>query len=119
MTDVFRNRINAALLAARPLTRGKVTGAVGLRVTVSGLEARVGELLQMGEGTAASAVVRQAARAGRPIFEAHAEPSDRARFAGGRFLAFAGIGHPEKFFDTVRQAGGAVALSRAFPDHHF
>ena len=50
MTDVFRNRINAALSAAQPLSRGKVTGAVGLRVTVSGLEARVGELLQIGEG---------------------------------------------------------------------
>ena len=50
MTDVFRNRINAALSAAQPLSRGKVTGAVGLRVTVSGLEARVGELLRIGEG---------------------------------------------------------------------
>ncbi|MEU7903108.1 FliI/YscN family ATPase [Actinoplanes sp. NPDC049118] len=50
MTDVFRNRIDAAVSAARPLSRGKVTGAVGLRVTVSGLEARVGELLQIGEG---------------------------------------------------------------------
>lgn len=53
MTDVFRNRINAALTAAQPLSRGKVTGAVGLRVTVSGLEARVGELLQIGEGAEA------------------------------------------------------------------
>ncbi|AGL21209.1 FliI/YscN family ATPase [Actinoplanes sp. N902-109] len=50
MTDVFRNRINAALIAARPLSKGKVTGAVGLRVTVSGLEGRVGDLLQIGEG---------------------------------------------------------------------
>jgi flagellum-specific ATP synthase len=50
VTDVFRNRINAALTAAQPQSRGKVTGAVGLRVTVSGLEARVGELLQIGEG---------------------------------------------------------------------
>ncbi|MFI5493152.1 FliI/YscN family ATPase [Actinoplanes sp. NPDC051859] len=50
MTDVFRNRINAALTAAKPLSRGKVTGAVGLRVTVSGLEGRVGDLLQIGEG---------------------------------------------------------------------
>jgi flagellum-specific ATP synthase len=53
VTDVFRNRINAALTAAQPLSRGKVTGAVGLRVTVSGLEARVGELLQIGEGAEA------------------------------------------------------------------
>jgi flagellum-specific ATP synthase len=53
MTDLFRHRMSAALTAARPLTRGKVTGAVGLRVTVSGIEARVGELLQMGSGSAA------------------------------------------------------------------
>ncbi len=50
MTDVFRKRINAAMTAAQPLSRGKVTGAVGLRVTVSGLDARVGELLRIGEG---------------------------------------------------------------------
>ncbi|MFI5932652.1 FliI/YscN family ATPase [Actinoplanes sp. NPDC051494] len=50
MTDVFRNRINAALTAAQPLSRGKVTGAVGLRVTVSGLEARVGDLLRINDG---------------------------------------------------------------------
>ncbi len=50
MTDVFRHRMTAALAAARPLSRGKVTGAVGLRVTVSGLDARVGDLVQMGDG---------------------------------------------------------------------
>jgi hypothetical protein len=47
---MFRSRIDAALTAARPLTKGRVTGAVGLRVTVSGLEARVGELLRIGSG---------------------------------------------------------------------
>ncbi|QND65352.1 tetraacyldisaccharide 4'-kinase [Mesorhizobium loti] len=76
-------------------------------------------LLKMGEGTAADAVVRQAARAGRAIFEAHTEPSRKQGFAGKRFLAFAGIGHPDKFFDTVREAGGEVVLSKPFPDHHF
>jgi flagellum-specific ATP synthase len=50
MTDVFQQRMRAALAAAKPLTRGKVVGAVGLRVTVSGLEARVGDLVRMGEG---------------------------------------------------------------------
>ncbi len=50
MTDLFRHRMEAAVKAAQPLARGKVTGAVGLRVTVSGLEARVGELVRMGDG---------------------------------------------------------------------
>jgi flagellum-specific ATP synthase len=50
VTDLFRGRIDAALAAAQPLSRGKVTGAVGLRVTVGGLEARVGELLRIGDG---------------------------------------------------------------------
>jgi len=63
--------------------------------------------------------VRRAARAGRAIFEAHTEPRGAERFAGKRFLAFAGIGHPDKFFGTLRQAGGEVVLSKSFPDHHF
>ncbi|MGX6607779.1 FliI/YscN family ATPase [Micromonosporaceae bacterium Da 78-11] len=50
MTDVFRHRMEAALAAARPMSRGKVVGAVGLRVTVSGLDANVGDLLQLGDG---------------------------------------------------------------------
>ena len=50
MTDVFRHRMAAALAAARPLARGKVIGAVGLRVTVSGLDARVSDLLRIGDG---------------------------------------------------------------------
>ncbi|MGK5679439.1 FliI/YscN family ATPase [Actinoplanes sp. URMC 104] len=50
MTDVVRHRMSAAMQAARPLIRGKVVGAVGLRVTVAGVDARVGDLVQMGEG---------------------------------------------------------------------
>jgi flagellum-specific ATP synthase len=53
MTDLIRHRMSAAVTAARPLSRGRVTGAVGLRVTVSGLQARVGDLVQMGEGAEA------------------------------------------------------------------
>ena len=50
MTDLFRHRMAAAVKAAQPLARGKVTGAVGLRVTVGGLAARVGDLVRMGDG---------------------------------------------------------------------
>ncbi|MEU4158555.1 FliI/YscN family ATPase [Actinoplanes sp. NPDC026670] len=48
MTDLFQHRIQSAIEAARPLVSGRVTGAVGLRVTVSGLEANVGDLLRIG-----------------------------------------------------------------------
>ncbi|BEL11169.1 flagellar protein export ATPase FliI [Actinoplanes sichuanensis] len=50
MTDLFQHRIQSAIEAARPLVSGRVTGAVGLRVTVSGLEANVGDLLRIGVG---------------------------------------------------------------------
>src|SRR3954447_7191631 len=50
MTAVFQQRMGRAVAAARAGARGKVTGAVGLRVTVSGLEARVGDLVRMGDG---------------------------------------------------------------------
>jgi flagellum-specific ATP synthase len=50
VTDLFRHRIQSAIEAARPLVSGRVTGAVGLRVTVSGLEANVGDLLRIGAG---------------------------------------------------------------------
>jgi len=76
-------------------------------------------IVRMGEDKAGEAVVRQAARAGRPIFEAWMQARSADKFAHRRFLAFAGIGHPDKFFDTVTQAGGEIVMSRSFPDHHF
>ncbi len=75
-------------------------------------------LLRMGEGAAADAVVRQAARAGKPIFAARTQPRANDGIAGRKFLAFAGIGHPEKFYHSVEEAGGQVVRSRSFPDHH-
>jgi flagellum-specific ATP synthase len=50
MTDVFQHRLHSAIMAARPQVSGRVTGAVGLRVTVSGVDANVGDLLRIGDG---------------------------------------------------------------------
>jgi tetraacyldisaccharide 4'-kinase len=76
-------------------------------------------VLKMGEGTAAEHAVRQAAKAGRAFFEAKVRPAAEDGIAGKRCLAFAGIGDPGKFFDTVRSVGGDVVIQKSFGDHHF
>ncbi len=100
------------------LGNGRIIPGGPLRARVADQLLYADAILRMGEGTAADALVRKAARAGKPIFDALVRPRNAAAFAGRKFLAFAGIGHPDKFFDSVTQAGGTVAVKRPFPDHH-
>ncbi|MFZ0840027.1 MAG: tetraacyldisaccharide 4'-kinase, partial [Xanthobacteraceae bacterium] len=41
-----------------------------------------------------------------------------AALVNKKILAFAGIAHPQKFFDTLAASGIAASVRRAFPDHH-
>jgi flagellum-specific ATP synthase len=50
VTSPLRSRLELALSTTGPQVCGQVTGAVGLRVTVSGIGARVGDLLRIGAG---------------------------------------------------------------------
>lgn len=97
---------------------GKVIPAGPLRAPLAEQLRHVSAVLTMGKGDAADAVVRRAARAGRPVYQAFVRTTNAAAIARGRYFAFAGIGHPERFFDSVRQAGGEVVQTRVFPDHH-
>ncbi len=54
-----------------------------------------------------------------PVIRASLEPADSAfRLKGRKVFAFAGIGRPAKFFDTVRQLGAELVGTAEFPDHH-
>ncbi len=56
----------------------------------------------------------------RATLEAGSAPGGAAAadWRGRRVLAFAGIGRPEKFFDTLAGLGAELAGRRAFADHH-
>ena len=125
MDDGFQSariRIDHALLvvdARHGVGNGRVIPAGPLRASVADQLRYADAVLRMGEGRAADPVLQAASRAGKPVFGAVSRPRDAARFAGRRVLAFAGIGHPDKFFETLRQAGADVVVARPFPDHHF
>ncbi len=104
--------------AAFGIGNGRVLPAGPLRAAVRDQLAFADSILRLGAGSAADGVVRMAARAGKPVHTASVAPADPERLAGRRFVAFAGIGHPEKFFRSVRAAGGEIVEARAFPDHH-
>jgi tetraacyldisaccharide 4'-kinase len=75
-------------------------------------------VIRLGEGEPGQAVVRRAARAAVPVLTAIYEPVRKRGFKTRKFLAFAGIGRPQKFYDTLERAGVKVELTVDFPDHH-
>ena len=56
---------------------------------------------------------------GLPVLQASFVPLPTQRsVAGDRVAAFAGIGRPEKFFETLRESGADLVFTRSFADHH-
>jgi tetraacyldisaccharide 4'-kinase len=55
----------------------------------------------------------------KPVFRAGIRPAgDTGDFAGKPVVAFAGIGRPQKFFDTLAACGAEIVARHAFADHH-
>jgi tetraacyldisaccharide 4'-kinase len=53
-----------------------------------------------------------------PIVRARVASRDITNLAGQRVIAFAGIGQPERFFDTLEDLGAVLVGRYAFGDHH-
>lgn len=54
---------------------------------------------------------------GIPLLTATLVPDGPMAWRGRRVFAFAGIGRPQKFFDTLAGVGAEIAGTRAFADH--
>lgn len=104
--------------STRGIGNGKVIPAGPLRAPLIDQMRKTDALVRIGQGSEADYVMRQASRAGHPVYDAQLIPSSIAEVAGGRWLAFAGIGNPSKFFASVEQAGGDIVESQTFPDHY-
>jgi tetraacyldisaccharide 4'-kinase len=104
----------------RGLGNGQVFPAGPLRAPLRPQLARTDALIIVGNGSAAAAVAAEITAQGKPVLRAHLKPDEAmvAQLRGKRVLAFAGIGDPTRFFNTLRASGIDVAEQRAFADHH-
>ncbi|WP_455474318.1 tetraacyldisaccharide 4'-kinase [Bartonella sp. B30(2025)] len=55
----------------------------------------------------------------KPLHHAHFKPLVSDNVAGKLFLAFAGIGNPNKFFKSIRELSGCIMQTYSYPDHYF
>jgi tetraacyldisaccharide 4'-kinase len=126
MDDGFQNPTLAkdfAMLvvdSGRGVGNGMVTPAGPLRAPLAAQLDRAHALLVIGPSIGAADVAAEARTRGIPVFHAQLAPDAKfvAALGGGRVLAFAGIGSPDKFFATLAAAGIVVAATRTFADHH-
>ncbi|MDB5596566.1 MAG: tetraacyldisaccharide 4-kinase [Hyphomicrobiales bacterium] len=116
---------------AKVLSLAVVDGATGvgnglclpagpLRAPLDGQLRAVEAVLIVGPGRAGDGVAAQVQAGGLPVFTGRLAPAPDAveRLRGKAVFAFAGIGRPEKFFDTLRGCGARIVGRRAFADHH-
>jgi len=126
MDDGFQNPTlykNLAILvidADRGVGNGAICPAGPLRAPLPVQLRHAHAVLVIGSGTQGEAVAEAARAQLLPVFRGRLVPDARAVETLKRrpVLAFAGIGHPEKFFATLREAGVDVRAEQAFPDHH-
>ncbi len=97
---------------------GRVFPAGPMRETLAAALSRADAVVLMTPGPAFAADPARLGLSGfdGPVLRAWLAPA--APPPDGPLVAFAGIGRPQKFFDTLRATGGEIVEETGFPDHH-
>jgi tetraacyldisaccharide 4'-kinase len=117
---LYKNLAIVVIDADRGIGNGAVCPAGPLRAPLPVQLRHAHAVLVIGSGTQAEPVAEAARAQLLPVFHGRLVPDARAVETLKRrpVLAFAGIGHPEKFFASLREAGVEIRGEQAFPDHH-
>lgn len=126
MDDGFQNPTLAKDLsllvvdAAVGLGNGRVFPAGPSRAPFRAQMRRADALVVAGRGEAAEDLAKVAADLGKVVLRGAMTLGEETRaFVAGRdLLAFCGIGRPDKFLETLGEAGARNAILEPFPDHH-
>ena len=95
---------------------GRLMPAGPLREPLEDALARADAVIVIGDDRSG---IRDAVAGRRPLLWArHVPVADTDGISGKRVVAFAGIGRPGKFFETLAGMGCHVIATRDFPDHH-
>lgn len=115
--SLYKDRQLLVIDAAYSFGNGSVIPAGPLREPAGEALERADALLVVGSGHRAD--VADALRAAqKTTFRALLEPLNALDFKGRRCLAFAGIGRPQKFFDSLAACGAEVIATHSFADHY-
>jgi tetraacyldisaccharide 4'-kinase len=118
--SLIKDCVIAVVDGATGIGNGLPLPAGPLRAPMEAQWPLVDAVLVIGDGEPGRQIALEADEHGKRVFTASLEPAPEAAepLKGRRVMAFAGIGRPEKFFDTLHACGAIVDVTHAFPDHH-
>jgi tetraacyldisaccharide 4'-kinase len=118
--SLVKDCVIAVVDGATGIGNGLTIPSGPLRAPMTAQWAAIDAVVIIGTGLAGDRVAVEAERRGKRVFIGRLIPAETslAALRLTEVLAFAGIGRPEKFFDTLREAGVRVAETHDFPDHH-
>ncbi|KPF65763.1 hypothetical protein IP69_17065 [Bosea sp. AAP35] len=110
----------AVVDGASGVGNGHCLPAGPLRAPLDAQLMEVHAVLVIGEGRQGDAVAAAATAQGVAVLRGRLElaPETASRLEGQAVMAVSGIGRPEKFAATLREAGARIVAERAFGDHH-